>query len=370
VDLAVRDQDLTLRVGGVALVLLLALGVLLVAFDGYKARSGFVATVYFAHVGGLHEGADVQVAGQLIGRISAISLVPAHRTDSGHPLHPGGGIAAIVRIDPRYRHMAPINGEYFISAKGVIGERFIEIGAPPGDQPPGRLLQAGDEVRGIDPPRLDRVLIRSYRNFQVSRQFVEAIKPEAREFLSALRDLAATLAELEAEPRAAPGAVPLGVPVAGVGAGAPAGPSGAAPWSELIAELGEMRDNWDATELTPAVLARLAVQTRQVAERVSIQVTETQARVAVVADELIALRRRLPGGERFAHLRAALAQAQASVAKVGDTLASVEELIATIRRGQGTIGALLFDPEFPEDAKALGRMLKRHPWRLIGRPGR
>jgi hypothetical protein len=26
------------------------------------------------------------------------------------------------------------------------------------------------------------------------------------------------------------------------------------------------------------------------------------------------------------------------------------------------------DPEFPEDAKALGKMLKRSPWRIIGHP--
>jgi hypothetical protein len=26
------------------------------------------------------------------------------------------------------------------------------------------------------------------------------------------------------------------------------------------------------------------------------------------------------------------------------------------------------DPEFPEDAKELGKILKRQPWKIIGRP--
>ena len=39
-----------------------------------------------------------------------------------------------------------------------------------------------------------------------------------------------------------------------------------------------------------------------------------------------------------------------------------------IARGEGTIGRIQHDPEFPEDAKELGKILKRTPWRVIGHP--
>jgi hypothetical protein len=34
--------------------------------------------------------------------------------------------------------------------------------------------------------------------------------------------------------------------------------------------------------------------------------------------------------------------------------------------GRGTVGALLHDPEFIDDAKQLGKTLKRQPWRIFG----
>jgi hypothetical protein len=49
-------------------------------------------------------------------------------------------------------------------------------------------------------------------------------------------------------------------------------------------------------------------------------------------------------------------------------LAKVAEINARIARGEGSLGKLMKDPEFPEDAKALGKIMKRQPWRIIQRP--
>ena len=34
----------------------------------------------------------------------------------------------------------------------------------------------------------------------------------------------------------------------------------------------------------------------------------------------------------------------------------------------GTVGALMNDKEFADDAKKLGRYIKRHPWEFLTRP--
>ena len=66
--------------------------------------------------------------------------------------------------------------------------------------------------------------------------------------------------------------------------------------------------------------------------------------------------------------QAVLAQIKEAIAKVDPLLAKVEEINQRIARGEGSLGRLMNDPEFPEDAKELGKILKRHPWRVIDRP--
>lgn len=67
-------------------------------------------------------------------------------------------------------------------------------------------------------------------------------------------------------------------------------------------------------------------------------------------------------------LTAAWARAHALASKLERVRTDVEALWARWQRKEGTLGRLLSDPEFPEDAKELGKIIKRQPWRLLGRP--
>jgi hypothetical protein len=54
--------------------------------------------------------------------------------------------------------------------------------------------------------------------------------------------------------------------------------------------------------------------------------------------------------------------------KLEGVAASVRVVAERWQRREGTLGRLLTDPEFPEDAKELGKILKRQPWRIFGHP--
>jgi ABC-type transporter Mla subunit MlaD len=336
----------TQRIGAITLMVLGLLIALLIAFDGCTLRPGFRATVYFEHTGGLREGAEVRVASRAIGEITAISLVSARLTAPGHLLYPTGGVAVTIRIENRYRNMAPLEGEYFLAAKGFFGERYLTIGAPPEGEERGRDLREGDEVRGIDPPRLDRMLIRTYANLQLARAFARAVKPEADALMDALRTLSATLAELEH--------VPGGVSDA------------RASMNELVREARALAATWTAGQVSWADIASLAERTETTAARLGAEIANMRARMGMLAAAMGRLGERIPDDlrERFAR---ALYTAEASLAKAQRTLATARELAAMVARGEGTVGALLYDPEFPEEAKELGRIIKRQPWKLLGR---
>jgi MlaD protein len=347
VGLAVHDERLTRRVGTVVLLALLGIIVLLVGMQRWSLRESFLSTVYFEHVGPLREGAEVQVAGRIIGKVMSISLVPARLAASpDHPLAGRDGVAVHIRLQARFAHMAPRNGTYFISAKGVLGERFVEIGGPLDNGPRERALRAGDEVRGVDAPHLDRTLWRSYLSLMIAQSFLAEIAPEVVKLMRFVDELTITIEQLDAGPRV----------------------------RALATSLGELRDQaraalvpWQSEELTWSDLVAVTERARLTLVRTQALVAEIRARATVATDTLARIDRQIPAdlGERVA---ATLATLERALERTQRTMATLGELVAMIERGQGTVGALLHDPELFDDAKALGKMLKNNPWRVVAPP--
>ncbi|HWN68133.1 MAG TPA: MlaD family protein [Haliangium sp.] len=345
--LAVHDERLTLRVGTVVLAALLGVIVLLIGMQRFSLRETLTATVYFEHVGPLREGAEVQVAGRIIGKVLAISLVPARRAGSpDHPLARRDGVAVHIRLQARFAHMAPLNGTYFISAKGVLGERFLEIGAPAQNGPRDRALRAGDELRGVDAPHLDRTLWRSYLSLMIAQSFLSEIAPQVSSLMRVVDELTITLEQLDVGPRARALATSLDELRAQARATLAPWQSGEMTWSDLVA----------ATERAQLTLARTQAL-----------VAEIRARAAVATDTLARIDRQIPA-DLADRVAATLETLERAVARTQKTVATLGELVAMIERGQGTVGALLNDAELFDDAKSLGKMLKNNPWRVVAPP--
>jgi hypothetical protein len=90
-------------------------------------------------------------------------------------------------------------------------------------------------------------------------------------------------------------------------------------------------------------------------------------RAEALAASLRALRGRLDTRGQAIVDRASLAvdRVRAVAGKLDPLLAQVDALAGALARGEGSLMRLANDPEFPEDAKELGKILKRHPWRVI-----
>src|SRR6185503_12367703 len=132
----------------------------------------------FRHTAGLREHAALVVAGRPIGRVEAISPVPhgASGTLGGEV-----GVALTVAIDEDSAWKVPSRADIFISSRGPVSDKYLEVAPPTGD--PGPSVHDGQELRGIDPPSLDSVLQRTWTNLTTFHAFVEAVRPE----LTALR---------------------------------------------------------------------------------------------------------------------------------------------------------------------------------------
>ena len=342
-------DDRRAAVVGAAVVALFGLAALaLVLLDAVSLRSQVHVTVYFENIGNLNTGSDVAVAGKTIGRVDSVQLVPARSASSPeHPLFPTGGVAVRVSIERRYIDRALKNGEYFINFRGVFGASFLEIGPPPAGEGLGRALAQGDELRGVDPPLLDRVLLRSFQNLTSSRLFLAAIKPEAKRVAAAVTDLSETLRQMEPQPGA----------YEQVGAAL----------AEMSAEANDLAEILNGQVDIDAIRG-LAQRTDQTLARIDSELASLRTGIDRLRADIAALGDKVPPDLRARFLVAA-ARARSSVARLQSVTRDARALMAAINRGDGTVGALLNDPEFIDDAKKLGKVLKRQPWRLMGNPG-
>jgi phospholipid/cholesterol/gamma-HCH transport system substrate-binding protein len=361
-SLAAQDERLTRRVGAVTLVLLAA-GIAFAIFIAPRIEWGrhIRVRVYFVHTGGLREGAPVVVAGRSIGRIESIARAP-----HGAPGPLGGdeGVVVTAAISARMASRLPRDGDFFVASRGTLSERYLEIGPGSAAHPAGAAaatvtatvtapappLAEGDELRGRDPPTLDRVLQRTWHNLTVARDFGRAIRPELDLLRQRLAELGETIDAI-AEDAGGAGAIVADVLALRVEARA-------------LREVGLGGDRGLA-QLDAVIAGTRALIARARGALDALDPAASAASAGAAALRATLARR---GPSIAARFGLAIARARAAMDQLDPLLAKVAELRGRLERGEGSLGRLMRDPEFPEDAKELGKILKRQPWKIIDRP--
>jgi len=342
-----KDEELVRRVGLVALAVLVAVIAFFVFVFGrvdWGARTR--VHVYFHHVGPLHEGAPFVVAGRAVGKVEAIALAP-----KAAPLGGDDGVAVTVAIDASDASGLDPAGDVFIASKGMLSDRYLELGPnSDGKATDARGLDDDQALVGRDPPQLDRALQRTWDNLQDLGGFVADIKPE-------LDALTAQVAILRAHfDPGAPSAVPNVVDVA--------------PLFVELAGLGEsvrtLRETGLGGDAGIAHIGEVLARAATVATTARAMLAKLDAAAQALQANLAAIGRR--GQGIGAKLDLAIDRVREDIAKLDPLLATVAAIQQSLDRGEGTMMKLANDPEFPEDAKALGKVLKRHPWRVIAHP--
>lgn len=334
--LRVHDEGLARRVGAVVLVVIAAVVIVVTTMRDRLRGGGTDVRVYFAGATGLSEGAAVRVAGRDVGEITGVSIVPAHRTWRGHPLEGTGGVVVAARLDPDWAARIPSNAELFVGARSMLAPRYLEIAPPRGA--PARPLREGDELRGVDPPDLDRILTRIWDNLNDTQRFIDAIRPSSEALEAAIARLAWTLGHV--------GALDLG----GVR-------------DELTVLLAEV----EAADLSPDAILGLVDRARGTVARIEAAVADLRGRAAVLAAAIDRVRARIPA-DLGARIDAALAAVDDATRGAGELLAGLRGVLDDATTGTGTLAALARDAELIDDLKAMTKMMKRKPWRVVVKP--
>ncbi len=312
--------------------------------DRVHLRTPLELRVVFHRVAGLREHAPLVVAGHAVGRVEALTPIP-HGQFPGEP--DAVGVVATVSLDPRRAWQVPAGAAVFVASRGPLGDRYLEVAPPPGE--PGPAIAGGEVLRGVDPPTLDNVLQHTWDNMNTYRDFLAQVRPEATALRDQLRALQGHLDGLVLD-LALDGAPALA--------------------AQLRTLVGRGQTTYAALGGEPG-LAALAATLRE-ARAVTGQLRAAVALVEPGLDRLTGEAARLHGDvARAAPIergRQILAAIRAALARLDPVLSQLDELAARLAAGEGSIGRLMTDPEFPEDARDLGKIMKRHPWRVMETP--
>ena len=136
---------LELRVGLFVLVGLAIIGGMVVLFGrvGTGIQESYPLTVEFPNAGGLLVNSKVLLSGATVGVV----------TDAPQVLDRARGVSLRVKIFAANK--IPRNAKFYVSAAGLLGDRFVDIITEP--ETVGGFYQAGDTVRGATKPGVDEV---------------------------------------------------------------------------------------------------------------------------------------------------------------------------------------------------------------------
>lgn len=111
--------------------------------------------VMYNFAGGIEQGSPVRVMGIKVGRVKSIQFDPHFKMSDGELVN----LRITISVNKNAWATVRKDSKFFINLAGVIGEKFLEIS--PGT-PEAGTFEAGDVVRGEDPPRVDQLISQSY----------------------------------------------------------------------------------------------------------------------------------------------------------------------------------------------------------------
>jgi len=329
-----------LAVGLAMQLLLVALVLAIVALGNRTWSRGFVIYVDFDRLDNLKEGAEVRISGQAVGRVLAIGSgavagEPPRRAALRTRLWIERDLASLVRR----------SSVFYLSAKGVIGERYLEVGPSAGE--PLAPVEGGEVYRGVDPPMLDRLIQKGYANLRATLAIMHELRPEPRELGEAIEKVRGRLSAIAQPERLRRLRDGLEATVA-----------------EAQGLIATLRVGTDGGRLPRKILRDLEAVGRRRAAFES-----TGRKLAALQDKGEELAALLSPAERERVARS-LERLQRAAAHASAVAHVAEKLARRVERGRGTVGRFLTDTGLHDEIKEAHRVLKESPWRAIARPPR
>lgn len=336
-----KGLSIEARVGLLVLVAAALLGALVFVLSGARLHKSYDVFVDFDNPGSVQPGAPVRIGGMKVGRVEEVRYL-------GGRLDARTGRRALVRlrlaIDEAVRETVHQDALFYVTAQGVLGEQYIAI--DPGT-PESPALAPGAIVHGVDPPRLDLALALGYELLDTLVRGIRNNREELGQILDALISIVRDVAALLHDNRDRLERILVNLETAS-------------------AEAAQLVTGARAQYVDGAEVRRIVRNVDRVLGTVARELDPlmTDVRGAVRrADETLAV----IGPDERQRIQRTIENAERLSAQARTTLGDAQAIVAHIRRGEGTVGAMLMDEEIYDDVQEMIRDLKHNPWKFFWR---
>jgi phospholipid/cholesterol/gamma-HCH transport system substrate-binding protein len=334
-------RSIEVKVGILIMTAVTLLALFILVMGGLNFQPTYALNVDFDNPGGLQTGAPVKIAGVKVGKIVDIQF----RGGEAKPT-PGKREALVrmaVKVERRYMSSIHENSIFYVTTQGVLGEQFLAIEPGSADRP---VLAEGSSIRGLDPPRLDMLLSESY---ELLHSAVSAVRENRAEFAEAFEGLRQTLKGTggffdrngQKIDRITSNVEQLTTDAQGI--------------------LKKAGDKYVDNPQIDRILAN--------ADHVAIAAAKDVPPLLADGRETVASAKRIAssvGSEaELAKIKALVTDASDLVKMAKSATADAQVLISHVKRGKGTVGALVMDEQLYDDLQEMARDLKHNPWKFF-----
>ncbi|MFT3773155.1 MAG: MlaD family protein [Minicystis sp.] len=333
-------RSIEVKVGVLILSALGLLAMFILVMGGVNFQSTYSIFVDFDNPGGLQSGAPVRIAGVKVGKISDISFRGGTdaRTGKREPL-----VRLKVQIEQRYQKSVHENSIFFVTNQSVLGEQFLAIEPGSSDRP---VLNEGAIVRGLDPPRLDMLIAEMYELLHSTVSGLRENKAEIGEAFDGLRKTLKGSGEFMERNKDRLDRIAANVEKITVDTD-----------ETVKAARGKFVDNPQVDQ----ILAN--------AERVSGDAARDVPPLLADAKQTMANAKRISDAVGDPKQAAKLKQAVDDVAEITGrakaVTADAEAILAHVKRGKGTVGAVVMDEQLYDDLQEMVRDSEAQPLEVL-----
>ncbi|MET0341840.1 MAG: MlaD family protein [Polyangiales bacterium] len=326
-----KGFSLEVKVGLLLLVALVVMGGFLVALGGVSFRSGYTVYVDFNNPGGIKPGAAVRIAGVRVGTVEASQYL-------GGKLDPATGRRPLVRveieIDEDVRETIHEDALFYVTSSGVLGEPFLAIDPGTATKP---VVAEKSVHKGIDPPRLDLALA---MGFELLETMASAVRNNREELASLFHDTSGLLKGLNQV----------------IGNNKEKLDNIVANVETMTVEgnklLNGVRENYVEGPKIKRIMDNVDKALVAAGQQTGPLMTDVRGAIADARDVL--------GPEQREKLKSTISDVQVLADKS-------QQIVSGMKKGEGTVGALLMDEEIYDDVQEMLRDLKHNPWKLFWR---
>jgi phospholipid/cholesterol/gamma-HCH transport system substrate-binding protein len=336
-------RSLEVKVGALILVSVVILGAFILIMTGLSFQKTFTFYVDFQNPGGLQSGAPVRIAGVKVGKVNELQFRGAGRDGDEGPHGHKAFVRAKLVVEERIHESIHTDADFYVTTQGVLGEQFLSIDPGSADKP---VLASEAVVKGIDPPRIDLFLAKAY-------ELLDTAVTGLRNNREVLSDIAVNGASLLKN---------MNVLL-----------------TDNRERINRMMQNLDALivearELTTDVKTRYVdnpkiARTIDNVDRLSADLQRESGPLLHDARETLAnfdrVSATLGSPEEQAKLKKTLDDVAELAGRANATVADAQSLVGRIKKGEGTVGALMMDEEIYDDLQATIRDVKHNPWKLF-----